>query len=95
MSPSPLVTAAISAFTTITTIGGFLIAHRSAIKKEYLMIRQQIQDFVTAVQTFESAVTARLAQPAPLTAEETAALATAQAQVQAATAAVSSPAVPQ
>lgn len=82
---SPLVTAAIGALTTISTVGGFLLAHAGAIKKEYVMVRTEIASFITAVEAFEAAVTARLAQPAPLTPEETTALADAQAKVVAAT----------
>lgn len=90
---SPLVTAAVGALTTISTVGGFLLAHAGAIKKEYVMVRTEIASFITAVDTFTAAVTARLAQPAPLSADETTALADAQAKVIAATTAVNAPAV--
>lgn len=90
---SPLVTAAIGALTTISTVGGFLLAHAATIKKEYVMVRQEIADFITAVKALEAAVQARLAQPAPLSADEKAALAAATADVVAATAAVNAPAV--
>lgn len=92
---SPLVTAAIGALSTISTVGAFLLAHAGAIKKEYVMVRTEIASFITAVETFTSAVNARLAQPVPLSADETAALADAQAKVVAATAAVSNPVVAQ
>jgi hypothetical protein len=85
---SPLVTATIGALTTISTVGGFLLAHAGAIKKEYVMVRTEIASFISAVEAFTVAVNARLAQPAPLSPEETAALADAQAKVVAATAAV-------
>lgn len=55
------------------------------------MIRKEISDFITAVEALESAVTARIAQPAPLSPEEVTALADAQAKVVAATTAVSAP----
>lgn len=92
---SPLVTTAVGALTTIATVGGFLVAHAAvikshiaAIKKEFAMVRPEIQQFIDAVTAFEAAVTARLAQPAPLSPEEVAALADANAKVVAATAAV-------
>jgi hypothetical protein len=88
---SPIVAEAIGALTTISAVGGFLLAHAGAIAKEYKMVRTEIASFIAAVETFEAAVTARLAQPAPLTPEETAALADAQAKVIAATAAVTTP----
>lgn len=88
---SPIVTAAVSALTTISTVGGFLILHWAAIKKEYQMVRTEIANFITAVQNFEAAVAARLAQPATLTPEEISALADAQAKVVAATVAVGTP----
>jgi hypothetical protein len=88
---SPLVTAAIGALTTISTVGAFLLAHIATIKKEYTMVRTEIASFITAVEAFEAAVTARIAQPAPLTPEEVAALVDAQAKVVAATVVVGTP----
>lgn len=88
---SPLVTAAVGALSTISTVGGFLILHAAAIKKEYLMVRTEIASFISAVDTFVAAVAARNAQPQPLSAEESAALADAQARVVAATATVTAP----
>lgn len=88
---SPLVAASIGALTTISTVGGLLLAHAATIKKEYVMVRAEIASFIASVEALEAAIAARLAQPAPLTPEEVAALADAQAKVVAATAAVGAP----
>lgn len=99
---SPLVAAAIGALTTISAVGGFLLMHAGAIKahvndikKESAMVRSEIANCITAFDAFAAAVETRLAQPAPLSAEESAALAAAQARAVAATAVVSQPAAAQ
>ncbi len=91
---SPLVTAAVGALTTISTVGGFLLAHAATIKKEYVMVRADIQAFITAVETLEAAINARMARPAPVLTpdpDETAAIADATAKAQALAAVVSAP----
>lgn len=88
---SPLV----SALGSVGTVAAFLVTHYAAIKKEYVMVRDEIAKFITAVDTLSAAVNARLSQPAPLTAEESAALADATAKAVALTSVVSSPVVPQ
>ncbi len=91
---SPVATAAIGALTTISTVGGFLLAHAGAIKKEYVMVRADIQAFITAVEALESAINARMARPAPVLTpdpDEVAALADATAKAQALAATVSAP----
>lgn len=92
---SPLVTAAVGALSTVSTIGGALILHWAAIKKEYVMVRTEISNFITSVEKLEAAVVARLAQPGALSPEETAALADATAKADALTASLSTPPAPQ
>jgi len=92
---SPLVTAAIGALTTISTVGGFLLAHAGAIKKEYVMVRTEISNFIASVEKLEAAVVARLSQPTPLAPEDVAALADATAKADALTASLSQPVAPQ
>lgn len=91
---SPLVTAAVGALTTISTVGGFLLAHAGAIKKEYVMVRTEIASFIASVEKLEAAAAARLAQPQPLAPEEAAALADATAKADALTASLAAPVTP-
>lgn len=86
---SPLATA----LGSVGTVAAFLVTHYAAIKKEYVMVRTEIATFIASAERLEAAIATRLAQPSPLTAEETAALADATAKADAATAAVSSPVV--
>lgn len=91
---SPLVTAAVGALTTISTVGAFLLAHAGAIKKEYQMVRADVQAFITAVEQLEAAINARIARPAPVLTpdpDEVAALADATAKANALAAVVSQP----
>jgi hypothetical protein len=98
---SPVVAAAVGALTTISTVGGFLIAHAVWIrdhlaeaKKEYQMIRTDVQAFLTAVESLEAAVTARMARPTPAATpdpDEVAAISDATAKVVALAAVVSAP----
>lgn len=91
---SPLVTAAIGALSTITTVGGFLILHWAAIKKEYTMVRTEIAKFIASVEALEAAVVARLSQPGQLAPEEVTALADATAKADALTASLTTPVAP-
>jgi len=91
---SPLVTALVGALTTISTVGGFLLAHAATIKKEYVMVRTEIASFIASVEKLEAAFAARLAQPGALAPEETAALADATAKADALAASLSTPVAP-
>lgn len=98
---SHVVTVAVGALSTIATVIGFLVMHTSAIKKyldeakkEYAMIRPDVQAFITAVQALEAAVTDRMARPAPVLTpdpDEVQALADATAKATALAAVVSAP----
>lgn len=91
---SPVVAAVVGALTTISTVGGFLVAHAATIRKEYTMVRSDIQAFLTAVEGLEAAIAARMARPAPVLTpdpDELAAVVDATAKVNALTAAVSAP----
>lgn len=91
---SPLATAAIGALTTISTVGAFLLAHIATIKKEYAMVRADVQAFITAVQALEAAIADRMGRPVPVLTpdpDEVQALADATAKATALAAVVSAP----